>query len=1650
MALDVKYKAQYELNLELQAKNASGELKAVNSEVDKLSKDLNKARGHLESIRKSFSILKSDSTSMNAIGKLANEFKKGEKSLKQITKEIKQSTGINVSEAHVKKALTLQIKLKNQQEKLEADLAKKVETLNRKVAENQYRQQTRLLKQQEREQARVARKVEAINRKAAEYEFKERTKFLTALERRKLKAAEYEFKIRSKMARDLKSQEDRITDSYYRNRKKAMNLIMAQFKADSREKQAIELRRIRSLSDTELRAEARRVARRRAGGRTNDTAFGARGLLDSTYVVAKYGAISQVLYGIQNTFGAIASEIVKFDNRLYQNIAVLGVNKSQAKELTDTVVQLGKSYGGTFDEIQEGLITLGRAGVGDGNVPALQAATKVIKEMAMITGDDMSTGAEIMSSMINVFKLGAPEIQEVGNQMMYVANATRLNLEDFSTFSNYALVTAESLGLTKESTLGLAGAMSKVGVNASTIGTNIRRLQKLIQDDSEANVEFFRIMGISQEEFAKDLRTDSDKAIRDFSKHLADVSKDTDRYSKAVGGLDTLMKQTIEVLRAIGKQDFFGTMIDDMKGGLATTDEQAGKMAMSIGAAFERVKNTVISTGQEIGTEWFDKYFDRENVEEFNKQIEELGETIKGLIPSMDAIVNIGLAYVFYNTAKSVAAVTIEVGSLTAALRVLALANLPAMIGATAVGVGLFAKEAISYHYKTQDGGYEDDKQRADTIEKTNQLIANQKESFTELNGAIDESNKTIDAYSKQIKLLENQKGGEAAIKLLKDKIEVEKQAIAEGNKVLASMGNTNDLTDVLGTQVDIIKEFNEEGSKYQGRLESNYELTTKDIQLKEESLGMQRILSGEVTKEGLAREKINNELSAAKNKMDALKNAGDEQGFIKAENEYLNLRMRAKAQELQGASKSADQADRELKARFSILSIEAKLAVQRLLTADAETARIRTNYELNMDNLRIAEAETKEKREALAEAKELYAKSDSKSRGQAFKQVKQMELDLEKAKTNEAKLRNKEAIDTAMEIKKILSTGLTSFLKGDFARGMQDLIQGFADKGANALSDTLGTGLTNMITGAGSFSDLTSSLSSLSTGDWIGATIGLIGGLLSDTMTQAEIDAAKGRVEFDDNSLRNLGSIFESAQYPLLEVTNKMHKHIRNMDENFFAVARAFSTKASSGGIDLTGANFADRYEEGFLGFSSKSVSLLSTGLAFSLSTLGKMMNEATLGVKAYTTTLVQESSWFGLSNDTSIKKSFKNLPESVRQDIADSFANGYEAILTAGVSLGLNEVNLEEALRASKIDIGEVDFTGLSPSEVSDRLSQVFSEALSGVVSGIADFSVLVDRYAKGSEYSLETLIRISTEYDQASHMFGLIGKTFTNGVMDVTRTWTEETIVQTNSLFGGLLGTWTNWLGTSSNTIGSGLTGWVTNFWRATQTITQTFTETTQEIYTAQMQILDIVESAGGLQSFQDAMGTYMSNFFTDEEQLQFMIKSLDTQFATLGLTAPKTNAEFRRLLETMDTSTQEGAYLYGQVLLLAEGFSQMTNAADSLRDSVTSIQDAISQIADAWLGSLSYLTAQQKTMFAEGYYALATSSPSGLDTVEAARLAAETAMKTTATKEDYIPVFNRYITELENQAPEATLDDVVGELRILITRVEELEETTRMTI
>ena len=166
----------------------------------------------------------------------------------------------------------------------------------------------------------------------------------------------------------------------------------------------------------------------------------------------------------------------------------------------------------------------------------------------------------------------------------------------------------------------MAISFSNAGVNASTIGTQIRRFSSLLKNNSTSAREFFEKMGTSQQRFSNRLNEsteESDKAMKELIgnlKNLSDVE-----FGKAVAGMDILATNSITLLR--NNADAYMRHFDALSAGVEGEIDKANlisesyassyeKLGTSAGEAFEKLTAEIapaiqrVMTNMQAGFEW--------------------------------------------------------------------------------------------------------------------------------------------------------------------------------------------------------------------------------------------------------------------------------------------------------------------------------------------------------------------------------------------------------------------------------------------------------------------------------------------------------------------------------------------------------------------------------------------------------------------------------------------------------------------------------------------------------------------------------------------------------------------------------------------------------------------------------------------------------------------------------------------------------------------------------------------------------------------------------------------------------------------------------------------------------------------------------------
>lgn len=160
----------------------------------------------------------------------------------------------------------------------------------------------------------------------------------------------------------------------------------------------------------------------------------------------------------------------------------------------------------------------------------LLAFTRVMAEMGSATNLAGEEGAASMAKFANIMGLDVGKnIRSVGNAIVRLGNNYSTTENDIMMMSTRLAASGRLVGLTTPNVLGLATAMSSVGINAEAGGSAmsqvLNKLDKAVAEGGEKLEMFAEVSGMSAQSFAKQWETDPIKAVEAFMKGLDDTAK---------------------------------------------------------------------------------------------------------------------------------------------------------------------------------------------------------------------------------------------------------------------------------------------------------------------------------------------------------------------------------------------------------------------------------------------------------------------------------------------------------------------------------------------------------------------------------------------------------------------------------------------------------------------------------------------------------------------------------------------------------------------------------------------------------------------------------------------------------------------------------------------------------------------------------------------------------------------------------------------------------------------------------------------------------------------------------------------------------------------------------------------------------------------
>lgn len=213
------------------------------------------------------------------------------------------------------------------------------------------------------------------------------------------------------------------------------------------------------------------------------------------------------LIGVKKTTGMTGNELKGFGNEISKMSTKIPMSSKELLGLSEVAGQLG--IHGQKD---------------------LLAFTRVMAEMGSATNLAGEEGAASMAKFANVMGLDVGKnIRNVGNAIVRLGNNYSTTENDIMMMSTRLAASGRLVGLTTPNVLGLATAMSSVGINAEAGGSAmsqvLNKLDKAVAEGGEKLEMFADVSGMSAQEFAKQWQDDPIKAVEAFMKGLDDTAK---------------------------------------------------------------------------------------------------------------------------------------------------------------------------------------------------------------------------------------------------------------------------------------------------------------------------------------------------------------------------------------------------------------------------------------------------------------------------------------------------------------------------------------------------------------------------------------------------------------------------------------------------------------------------------------------------------------------------------------------------------------------------------------------------------------------------------------------------------------------------------------------------------------------------------------------------------------------------------------------------------------------------------------------------------------------------------------------------------------------------------------------------------------------
>jgi len=348
-----------------------------------------------------------------------------------------------------------------------------------------------------------------------------------------------------------------------------------------------------NLNPASINASAKQV--QQALGRITGQASEFQKSLDaSTARVFAFGATTAVINGITQSFKSLVSATINVEAKLKEINSILGAGAAEFNKYRNSIFQVAKTTGQSFNTVAEGAAELARQGLG-----ATESAKRL--EAALILTRISGLGAEqsvkALTAAMNGFTSAGLTANQVVNKIVAVDTAFAVSAQDLAEGFSRAGSTAEDAGVSFNELLGLITAVEqRTARGGAVIGNAFKSIFTRLSRGS--TIEDLKALGV-----AIDANQNGVQKLKALSDALQNISDPTvaSQIKELAGGVFQI-NVVSAALKDIGDEaSVFGQATKEAFNAANQATEKNAALNETLLANLNSLIVSVTSLGEKIG-----------------------------------------------------------------------------------------------------------------------------------------------------------------------------------------------------------------------------------------------------------------------------------------------------------------------------------------------------------------------------------------------------------------------------------------------------------------------------------------------------------------------------------------------------------------------------------------------------------------------------------------------------------------------------------------------------------------------------------------------------------------------------------------------------------------------------------------------------------------------------------------------------------------------------------------------------------------------------------------------------------------------------------------------------------------------------------------